>query len=136
MYQCCTTSTCAGLCDVLSRPWLVRQVLLQLSALTTSRHCWTRASLIFHYLRKSRYLHQLHLTMLKTTKRLKPKKRLKVLSSSEKSNPMKNINIAGILSEVHPVAAGVYNTAYFVIINQKHKVKTEVITGIDHEAVS
>lgn len=32
---------------------------------------------------------------------------------------LKNIEVAGILSEIHPVAAGVYNTAYFVIINQK-----------------
>lgn len=68
--------------------------------------------------------------MLKTNKKLKPKKRLQVLSSSEK-NPMANINIAGILSEIHPVAAGVYNTAYFVIINQKHKpVKTEEYHGM------
>ena len=39
---------------------------------------------------------------------------------------MKNIEVAGILSEIHPVAAGVYNTAYFVIINQKkHKPTNE-----------
>merc|ERR1712110_1281232 len=51
---------------------------------------------------------------------LKLKKRLKELSFRDKQNPvLKNIEVAGILSEIHPVAAGVYNTAYFVIINQK-----------------
>ena len=75
--------------------------------------------------------------MLRLNKRMKPKRRLKELSFREKQNPaLKNIEVAGILSEILPIAAGVYNTAYFVIINQKHKVKTEVITGIDHEAVS
>lgn len=75
--------------------------------------------------------------MLKTNKKLKAKKRLQVLSSNGCSNPMANINIAGILSEIHPVAAGVYNTAYFVIINQKHKpVKTEQsheMETVEHE---
>ena len=58
--------------------------------------------------------------MMKVNRRLKTKKRLKGLSLREKQNPvLKNIEVAGILSEIHPVAAGVYNTAYFVIINQK-----------------
>ena len=58
--------------------------------------------------------------MIKVNRRLKPKKRLKELSFRDKQNPvLKNIEVAGILSEIHPVAAGVYNTAYFVIINQK-----------------
>jgi len=53
-------------------------------------------------------------------KRLKSKKRLQELSYGEKHNSMlNNIEVAGILSEVHPIAAGVYNTTYFVIINQK-----------------
>jgi len=53
-------------------------------------------------------------------KRLKSKKRLQELSFREKHNSMlNNIEVAGILSEVHPIAAGVYNTTYFVIINQK-----------------
>ena len=52
--------------------------------------------------------------------------RLKELSFRDKTNPvLKNIEVAGILSEIHPIAAGVYNTAYFVIINQKKHVKTE-----------
>ena len=64
--------------------------------------------------------------MLKDTKRFKAKKRLKELSFRDKTNPvLKNIEVAGILSEIHPIAAGVYNTAYFVIINQKKQVKTE-----------
>ena len=58
--------------------------------------------------------------MVKVKRRLKSKKRLNGLSFREKQNPvLKNIEVAGILSEIHPVAAGVYNTAYFVIINQK-----------------
>ena len=58
--------------------------------------------------------------MIKVNRRPKPKKRLKELSFRDKQNPvLKNIEVAGILSEIHPVAAGVYNTAYFVIINQK-----------------
>ena len=58
--------------------------------------------------------------MMKVNRRLKTKKRLKGLSLRDKQNPvLKNIEVAGILSEIHPVAAGVYNTAYFVIINQK-----------------
>ena len=57
---------------------------------------------------------------VKTMKRLKSKKRLQELSFREKHNSMlNNIEVAGILSEVHPIAAGVYNTTYFVIINQK-----------------
>ena len=57
---------------------------------------------------------------MKVNRRLKTKKRLKGLSLRDKQNPvLKNIEVAGILSEIHPVAAGVYNTAYFVIINQK-----------------
>ena len=63
--------------------------------------------------------------MMKIHKRLKPKKRLKELSIRERQNSaMKNIEVAGILSEIHPVAAGVYNTAYFVIINQKKQKPT------------
>ena len=58
--------------------------------------------------------------MLRLNKRMKPKRRLKELSFREKQNPaLKNIEVAGILSEILPIAAGVYNTAYFVIINQK-----------------
>jgi len=58
--------------------------------------------------------------MVKVKRRLKSKKRLTGLSFREKQNPvLRNIEVAGILSEIHPVAAGVYNTAYFVIINQK-----------------
>ena len=58
--------------------------------------------------------------MFKVKRRLKSKKRLNGLSFRENQNPvLKNIEVAGILSEIHPVAAGVYNTAYFVIINQK-----------------
>ena len=64
--------------------------------------------------------------MLKDSKRFKAKMRLKELSFRDKTNPvLKNIEVAGILSEIHPIAAGVYNTAYFVIINQKKQVKTE-----------
>ena len=58
--------------------------------------------------------------MLRLNKRTKPKRRLKELSFRDKQNPaLKNIEVAGILSEILPIAAGVYNTAYFVIINQK-----------------
>ena len=58
--------------------------------------------------------------MVKVKRRLKSKKRLTGLSFRAKQNPvLRNIEVAGILSEIHPVAAGVYNTAYFVIINQK-----------------
>ena len=55
--------------------------------------------------------------MMKITKKYKTKKRLKTLSQTEQSNSLlKNIEGAGILSEIHPIAAGVYNTTYFVII--------------------
>jgi len=55
--------------------------------------------------------------MMKITKKYKTKKRLKTLSQTEKSDSLlKNIEGAGILSEIHPIAAGVYNTTYFVII--------------------
>lgn len=76
--------------------------------------------LICHYLLKLRINSQETGKMIKVNRRLKPKKRLKELSFRDKQNPvLKNIEVAGILSEIHPVAAGVYNTAYFVIINQK-----------------
>ena len=60
--------------------------------------------------------------MMKVTKNRKLKKRLKDLSQSEKSNnSVRNVEVAGILSEIHPIAAGVYNHAYFVIIQQKKR---------------
>merc|ERR1711874_587026 len=59
--------------------------------------------------------------MMKVNKKRKLKKRLKEMSHSEKPNNsvLRNVEVAGILSEIHPIAAGVYNHAYFVIINQK-----------------
>jgi len=75
---------------------------------------------ICHYLLKLRKMSEETRKMVKVKRRLKSKKRLNGLSFREKQNPvLKNIEVAGILSEIHPVAAGVYNTAYFVIINQK-----------------
>ena len=90
---------------------------------SNSRHCSAShhtTPLICHYLLKLRINSQQTGKMIKVNRRLKPKKRLKELSFRDKQNPvLKNIEVAGILSEIHPVAAGVYNTAYFVIINQK-----------------
>merc|ERR1711936_693736 len=59
--------------------------------------------------------------MMKVNKKRKLKKRLKEMSPSVKSNNsvLRNVEVAGILSEIHPIAAGVYNHAYFVIIQQK-----------------
>ena len=75
---------------------------------------------ICHYLLKLRKMSEETRKMFKVKRRLKSKKRLNGLSFRENQNPvLKNIEVAGILSEIHPVAAGVYNTAYFVIINQK-----------------
>jgi len=83
-------------------------------------------NLFLHYLLKFRFQKPFLCKMLKDTKRFKAKKRLKELSFRDKTNPvLKNIEVAGILSEIHPIAAGVYNTAYFVIINQKKQVKSE-----------
>ena len=60
---------------------------------------------------------------MKITKKYKTKKRLKMLSQAEQSNSLlRNIEGAGILSEIHPVAAGVYNTTYFVIIPHRNSV--------------
>ena len=58
---------------------------------------------------------------MKQAKKRKLKKRLKEMSPSVKSNNsvLRNVEVAGILSEIHPIAAGVYNHAYFVIIQQK-----------------
>ena len=52
---------------------------------------------------------------------------MKNLSQMEQSNSLlKNIEGAGILSEIHPIAAGVYNTTYFVIIpHRAHSNKGE-----------
>eukprot|EP00092_Neocalanus_flemingeri_P001344 GFUD01001435.1.p1 GENE.GFUD01001435.1~~GFUD01001435.1.p1 ORF type:complete len:290 (+),score=72.04 GFUD01001435.1:52-921(+) len=64
--------------------------------------------------------------MMKITKKYKTKKRLKALSQVEQSNSLlKNIEGAGILSEIHPIAAGVYNTTYFVIIPHRAQSKKE-----------
>ena len=62
--------------------------------------------------------------MMKVNKKRKLKKRLKEMSHSEKPNNsvLRNVEVAGILSEIHPIAAGVYNHAYFVIIQQKKRV--------------
>ena len=62
--------------------------------------------------------------MMKVTTKRKLKKRLKEMSHSEKPNNsvLRNVEVAGILSEIHPIAAGVYNHAYFVIIQQKKRV--------------
>merc|ERR1712045_923461 len=80
----------------------------------------SRTPLISHYLPKLGVNSGETSKMMKVNRRLKTKKRLKGLSLRDKQNPvLKNIEVAGILSEIHPVAAGVYNTAYFVIINQK-----------------
>ena len=73
--------------------------------------------------------------MMKVTKKRKLKKRLKEMSVGDKTNKsvLRNVEVAGILSEIHPIAAGVYNHAYFVIIQErKHGVqpqpgKTEMI---------
>jgi len=61
--------------------------------------------------------------MMKQVKKRKLKKRLKEMSPSVKSNNsvLRNVEVAGILSEIHPIAAGVYNHAYFVIIQQKKR---------------
>ena len=60
---------------------------------------------------------------MKQVKKRKLKKRLKEMSPSVKSNNsvLRNVEVAGILSEIHPIAAGVYNHAYFVIIQQKKR---------------
>jgi len=90
---------------------------------SNSRHCSASHHTtppICHYLLKLRKMSEETRKMVKVKRRLKSKKRLTGLSFREKQNPvLKNIEVAGILSEIHPVAAGVYNTAYFVIINQK-----------------
>ena len=59
--------------------------------------------------------------MMKVTKKRKLKKRLKEMSVGEKTNKsvLRNVEVAGILSEIHPIAAGVYNHAYFVIIQER-----------------
>jgi len=63
---------------------------------------------------------------MKITKKYKTKKRLKMLSQAEQSNSLlRNIEGAGILSEIHPVAAGVYNTTYFVIIPHRNSVNKD-----------
>merc|ERR1712029_1238130 len=86
--------------------------------------CWL--NLFSRYLHKFRFQKHFLCKMLKDSKRFKAKMRLKELSFRDKTNPvLKNIEVAGILGEIHPIAAGVYNTAYFVIINQKKQVKTE-----------
>ena len=61
--------------------------------------------------------------MMKQVKKRKLKKRLNEMSPSVKSNNsvLRNVEVAGILSEIHPFAAGVYNHAYFVIIQQKKR---------------
>ena len=64
---------------------------------------------------------------MKITKKYKTKKRLKALSQTDQSNSLlKNIEGAGILSEIHPIAAGVYNTTYFVIIPHRVQPKKGV----------
>ena len=68
--------------------------------------------------------------MMKVTKKRKLKKRLKEMSVSvgDKTNKsvLRNVEVAGILSEIHPIAAGVYNHAYFVIIQErKHGVRPQ-----------
>ena len=81
---------------------------------------WTRQTLGRAYLPSFRLMATDGDKMLRLNKRMKPKRRLKELSFRDKQNPaLKNIEVAGILSEILPIAAGVYNTAYFVIINQK-----------------
>ena len=68
--------------------------------------------------------------MMKVTKKRKLKKRLKEMSVSvgdkTTKSVLRNVEVAGILSEIHPIAAGVYNHAYFVIIQErKHGVKPQ-----------
>jgi len=69
--------------------------------------------------------------MMKVNKKRKLKKRLKEMSHSEKPNNsvLRNVEVAGILSEIHPIAAGVYNHAYFVIIQQKKRVDNSQSAG-------
>ena len=70
---------------------------------------------------------------MKVPKKRKLKKRLKEMSVGDKTNKsvLRNVEVAGILSEIHPIAAGVYNHAYFVIIQErKHGVKPQPGTEI------
>ena len=66
---------------------------------------------------------------MKVTKKRKLKKRLKEMSVSvgDKTNKsvLRNVEVAGILSEIHPIAAGVYNHAYFVIIQERKHADSE-----------
>ena len=59
--------------------------------------------------------------MMNVTKKRKLKKRLKEMSVGEKTNKsvLRNVEVAGILSEIHPIAAGLYNHAYFVIVQER-----------------
>ena len=59
--------------------------------------------------------------MMNVAKKRKLKKRLKEMSVGDKTNKsvLRNVEVAGILSEIHPIAAGLYNHAYFVIIQER-----------------
>ena len=57
---------------------------------------------------------------MKMPKKTKVRKRSGTLLLSEPSHQIsENMDGVGILSEIHPVAAGVYNTTYFVIVPHK-----------------
>merc|ERR1719411_2016373 len=75
---------------------------------------------------------------MKVNKKRKLKKRLKEMSVIDKTNKsvLRNVEVAGILSEIHPIAAGVYNHAYFVIIQEKkhgHGVKPQPVVALPSE---
>ena len=100
-------------------------------ATTASRHhSSTEAPFISHNHRYFRLKPTETVKMMKVTKKRKLKKRLKEMSVSvgDKTNKsvLRNVEVAGILSEIHPIAAGVYNHAYFVIIQErKHGVRPQ-----------
>ena len=55
-------------------------------------------------------------------KKFKSRKVLSTLSETDQANSLlANMDGAGILSEIHPIAAGVYNTTYFVIMPSKEQ---------------
>ena len=97
-------------------------------AITASRHHYsTGAPFISYNLRYFRLKPTQTVKMMKVTKKRKLKKRLKEMSVGEKTNKsvLRNVEVAGILSEIHPIAAGVYNHAYFVIIQERKHADSE-----------